>query len=155
MYFNPNAKWYSFTYKNTPYSSGTKLIYNGKCYLNEHEVVLNNRIVTYLYDQNNKTYFQDNDKIYTCLPWEFTKRIVNIIVGEKQEAEFCWTNNMIVGEKQTLAKQETEFYWTNDMVVKTLWYIVIMLVAIIFKDCIGIWILATIIWYNSTFKKEK
>lgn len=139
MYFNPNEKWYSFTYKNQSYSSGTKLIYNGKCYLNECEVVLDNQIVTYLYNQNNKTYFKDNSITYTCLPWEFTKRIVKIVVDTKPVS----------------AKEETEFYWTNDMVVKTIWYVIIMLAAVIFKDCIGIWILATIVWYNSTFKKKK
>ncbi len=139
MYFNPNAKWYSFTYKNKPYSSGTKLIYNGKCYLNHQEIILNNQIVTYLYNQNNETYFQDNNKIYTCPPWDFTKSIVSIVTDTKS----------------TPVKQEPEFYWTDAMVTKTLWYIVIMLVAVIFKDCIGIWILATIIWYNSTFKQKK
>lgn len=139
MYFDPNVKWHSFTYKNKSYSSGTKLIYNGKCYLNEHETILNNKIITYLYNQNGKTHVQDNNKIYTCPSWEFTKRIVNIVVDTKPAP----------------VKQETEFYWTDDMVVKTIWYAIIMLVAVIFKDCIGIWIFATIVWYNSTFKKKK
>jgi hypothetical protein len=139
MYFNPNEKWYSFTYKNQLYSSGTKLIYNGKCYLNEHEIILNNQIVTYLYDQNNKTYFQDNNKIYTCSPWDFTKRIAIIVTDIKPAP----------------VKQETEFYWTDGMVVKTIWYVIIMFVAVIFKDCIGIWIFATIVWYNSVFKNKK
>lgn len=139
MYFNPNVKWHSFTYKKTPYSSGTKLIYDGKCYLNDKEIRLNNKIVTYLYDQGNKRYFKDNNYIYTCLTWEFTDRIVKIIVDTSPPQE----------------NKKTEIYWTDDMVSKTLWYIIIMLVAVIFKDCIGIWIFATIIWYNSTFKKKK
>lgn len=139
MYFNPNAKWYSFTYKRTPYPSGTKVVYNGKCYLNDKEIILNNKIVTFLYDQDDKTYFQDNNNIYTCLLWEFSNRIVQIVVDRKPEP----------------VSQKTEIYWTNDMVAKTLWYIIIMLAAVIFKDCIGIWILATIVWYNSTFKKNK
>lgn len=139
MYYNPNAKWCSFTYKNTSYSSGTKLIYNGKCYSNENEVILNNQIVIYLYNQDNKTYFKDNNNTYTCPPWEFTKRIVKIVVDAKPIS----------------VKKEPEFYWTNDMVTKTLWYIVVMLVAVIFKDAIGIWILATIVWYSSTFKNRK
>lgn len=139
MYFNPNAKWHSFTYKRTHYPSGTKVIYNGKCYLNDKEVILNNKIVTFLYDQDDRTYFQDNVNTYTCLLWEFSNRIVQIVVDKKPEP----------------VSQKTEIYWTNDMVTKTLWYIIIMLAAVIFKDCIGIWILATIIWYNSTFKKNK
>lgn len=139
MYYNPNAKWCSFTYKDKPYSSGTKLIYNGKCYLNESEVILNNQIVTYLYNQNGKTYIKDGDKTYTCPSWEFTYKIVKIIVDANQPPVI----------------QKTEFYWTDDMVSKTLWYIIIMLVAVIFKDCIGIWIFATIVWYNSVFKNKK
>lgn len=139
MYYDPNVKWYSFTYKNKPYSSGTKLIYNGKCYLNKNEIVLNNQAVTYLYNQNGETYFQDNNKIYTCPSWEFAQRIITIVNDEKL----------------TLVQEKTEIYWTNSMVTKTLWYIIIMLVAIIFKDCIGIWILATIVWYNSVFKNKK
>lgn len=139
MYFNPNQKWYGFTYKNTPYSSGTKLIYNGKCHLEDSEIILNNQIATYLYTQNNKVYFEYDNKIHTCLSWEFTNRIVKIVIDKKQ-----------IQGPQT---QKTEFYWSDDMVTKTLWYIVIMIVAIIFKDCIGIWILATIVWYSSTFKK--
>ena len=138
MYINWDAKWYSFNYKNTPYPSGTKVVYNGRCCLNENEITLNNHVVTFLYDQGDKTYFKDNNNIYTCLLWEFSNHIVKIVVDKKPEP----------------VVQKTEIYWTNDMVAKTLWYIVIMVVAIIFKDCIGIWILATIIWYNSTFKKK-
>ena len=141
MYVNQNAKWYSFTYKKTPYPTGTKLIYNGKCNLNECEIVLNNQIVTYLYRENGKVYIQDDNKIYTCPSWEFEKRIVKIVMETKV--------------MPMPVKQETEFYWTNDMVAKTLWYIIIMLVAVIFNDCIGIWILATIVWYNSIFKDRK
>ena len=138
MYFGSNQKWYSFTYKNTPYPSGTKLIYNGRCHLNEVEIMLDNKIVVYLYNQNNKTYFTDNNNTYTCPPWEFTKRIVKIVIEPKPVP----------------INQKTEIYWTDDMVVKTLWYIVIMIAAVIFKDCIGIWIFATIVWYNSTFKNK-
>ena len=141
MYFNPNVKGHSFTYKHTPYSSGTKLIYNGKCYLNEREVVLNNQIVTYLYDQNGEVHIQNNNNVYTCPSWEFTNRIVKIVADIKSI--------------QAPIPTKTEFYWTDSMVVKTIWYIIIMLIAIIFKDCIGIWILATIVWYNSTFKNNK
>ena len=43
----------------------------------------------------------------------------------------------------------------DGMVVKTIWYVIIMLTAIIFNDSIGIWILATIVWYNSVFNKKK
>lgn len=135
--YNYNIKLSNFVYKNHVYPSGTKLIYNGNCYLNGNKVYLNNEIVTWVSNQNDGVHLLKDNVIYTCPSWEFENRIVKIIIDKKP------------------VTQKTEFYWTNDMVAKTLWYIIIMLVAIIFKDCIGIWILATIVWYNSTFKKNK
>lgn len=139
MYFNINAKYYHFTYKNELYHSGTKLIFNGKCFLGQNETILNNQMVTWLYDQGGDVYFSDDVNTYTCKQWNFVKRIVQIVpdVGLSIPTE-----------------QKTEVYWTEDMVTKTLWYIIIMLVAVIFYERIGIWILATIIWYTSTFKKK-
>lgn len=148
MYYNLNGKCDYFTYKRQSYYCGTKLIYNGKCCIHDVETILNNKVVTYLYYENGKEHFQDNNNnIYTCPIWEFEKRIVKIV---KDTAPTLKSTSTFVPEKQ-----QTEIYWTNDMVAKTLWYIIIMLAAVIFKDCIGIWILATIIWYNSTFKKKK
>lgn len=141
MYFgSPDGKYYKFDYKHQFYDSGTKFIFNGKCLLNGKEVVLDHQVCEYLYTEKLMRYFKCNGNIYTCRWEDFDWRICGIV------------ENKIASPQQ---KQETEFYWTDDMVVKTIWYVIIMLIAVIFKDCIGIWIFATIVWYNSTFKKKK
>ena len=142
MYINFDAKCDYFTYKRDVYSPGTQVVYNGKCYINETETVLQNQIVTWLYCENGKHYFKRNGTIYTCPSWEFTNRIVKIAYNPSKQSNV---------NKQ---EQNTEIYWTNSMVAKTLWYIIIMLAAVIFNDRIVIWILATIIWYTSTFKNK-
>ena len=141
MRYNLNARCDYFAYKREICHSGTKLVYNGKCHLNESEVILNNKLVTFLYCENGKDYFQDGNKIYTCPTWEFENRIVKIVKDIKP-----------IQEQLNI---KTEFYWTDAMVTKTIWYVIIMLVAVIFNDCIGIWILATIVWYNSVFNNKK
>ena len=137
---NSNGKYYQFNYKDKFYNSGTKFIFNGKCFLNGKEVVLDNQVCEYLYTEKLLRHFKCNGNIYTC-KWE----------------EFEWRIRGIVEDKikQPQMQQETKFYWTDDMVTKTIWYIIIMFVATFFHDRIGIWILATIIWYTSTFKKKK
>lgn len=139
--YNCNLKLVNFVYKNHSYPSGTKLIYNGHCYLNNMEIYINNEIVTWLSNESDGVHLLKDGATYICPSWEFEKRIVKIIDD----------NSKI----QASDNKKTEIYWTDDMVAKTLWYIIVMLVAIIFKDCIGIWILATIVWYNSTFKNKK
>lgn len=147
MYFNPNTKWNYFTYKKETYLSGTNLIYNGECLLNEKVIMLNNVPVIWLYSQNGKDYFTNNGLIYTCPSWELNYRIVRIV--PKVIIEETKTEN-----RQYITKQNNEIYWTESMVTKTLWYIIIMLVAVFFNERIGIWIFATILWYTSTFKKK-
>jgi hypothetical protein len=140
MYFpNSDGKYYKFYYRNKFYEAGTKFIYNGSCLSDGKEVFLNNQVCEYLYVENLTTYFKCNENIYTC-KWE----------------EFKWHICGIIEEKiePPPIMQETVFYWTDEMVTKTIWYIVIMLAATIFYDRIGIWILATIVWYISTFKKK-
>lgn len=142
MYVNLDARCDYFTYKNDVYYSGTQIMYNGKCNINDYETTSHNQVVTWLYCENGKHYFTHNNIIYTCPTWELKSKIVKIVYNPKEQV------NM-----QTKS-QKTEIYWTNDMVTKTLWYIVVMLAATMFYDRIGIWILATIIWFNSTFKKK-
>lgn len=139
-----DGKRESFIYQNKTYPSGTIIIYNGKCLLNNCEVTLNNQCVKWLYQQDGKHYFMYYTWIYTCASWELKDRIVKIVDKSTTQPK---------PNVQT-QQQKTEIYWTDDMVAKTLWYIVIMLAATIFYDRVGIWILATIIWYNSTFKKK-
>lgn len=138
--YGANYKLTSFVYKNDTHPSGTKLIYNGRCFINGKETELKNKIVTWLYNKDYDVYFSTNEVVYTCPCWEFKNHIVKII----NDKPHTFNNS----------KQKTEIYWTNDMVAKTLWYIVVMLAAVIFYDRIAIWIIATIVWYTSTFKKK-
>ena len=141
MYFNQNEKWNSFTYKNKSYPSGTNVVYSGKCYINECEIVLHNQIVTFLYTQYNKAFFNNGNTLLSCPSWEFSNKIVKIIEPNIKTTE--------------TAQQESVFYWTDDMVVKTIWYVIIMLAAVICYGRIFIWLIATIVWYNSVFQKKK
>jgi hypothetical protein len=140
MYFGePKKRLYNFDYKGRFYNSGTKFIFNGKCLLDGEEVVLNDAICEYLYTENLLRHFKYNENIYTCR-WE----------------DFEWRIRGVIEDKveQPVVQQKTEIYWTDDMVTKTIWYVVIMLAATLFYCRIGLWILATIIWYTSTFKKK-
>ena len=129
-----------FIYKGHTYRTGTKFIYNGACYLNGEEVYFNNELVTFIRVDKSVRMLKDNIE-YTCSYYDFENKIVRIIADIQKQIE--------------VKNEPTEMYWTNDMVAKTLWYIIIMLAAIIFKDCILIWIFATLIWYGSVFKNKK
>ena len=135
----PNSRYEGFLYKKISYASGTRVLFNGSCFLDDAEIVLTNQIATYMYTEKTKVYFRCNDLTYYCDMLDFEQRIVRIIVEE------C-------GHR---LGQETYIHWTDAMVTKTLWYIVVMLLAIIFNDRIGIWVFATMVWYISTFKSQK
>jgi hypothetical protein len=137
---NENTKLTCFSYNKKVYPAGTKLVYNGACILNKQNIYLTNTIVTFLYSNGGNSYFKDDNNIYMCNWKMFEHNIVQIITDEN---------------KANLKETKDEFYWTDVDVTKTLWYILIMLFAIILHDCIGIWILATIIWYRSVFCKKK
>lgn len=135
-----STKYDGFIYKNVSYHSGTKAIFNGKCFINQTETTLINQPIVYLYTEKTDVYFQHEDIVYHCSSWDFKNRIVKIIAD---------TNIPTLSEKTEV------FYWTDDMVTKTIWYVVIMAVGTLFYARIVIWILATIIWYSSTFKNNK
>ena len=127
---------------NNVYHKGTKFKYTGLCHTENGDVTLNNATCTFLYADFDKYYFDYNNEVYFCdknkLAWNFR--------GFIQEYK-----------AKPIQQQPTEEWteWTEDMIVKTMWYVLIMIVAILFKEVIGIWILATIVWYKSTFKKNK
>lgn len=129
-----------FRYKNKYYDSGTKFIFNGKCLLNGKEVMLNHQLCEYLYTHKLMRYFKCKENIYSCEWGDFEWKICCIVENE-------------VLQLQQISNKE--IYWTDDMVVKTIWYIVVMVLAVIFKYCVMIWIFATVIWYNSVFKIKK
>ena len=103
------------------------------------DVVLNNKEVTWLYSQKSYSYFKDDINTYMHDRWLFEDKIVRIIKDVQVTTQ--------IEEKQT-------FYWTDDMVTKTIWYVFIMIVGTLFYARIAIWIIATIIWYCSTFKNN-
>jgi hypothetical protein len=138
-YITNTTKFGWFRYKGKDYVNGTKIMYNGNCYINGKSMNLCNQIVTFRYHQNRNQYFDYHGVLYSCPEGEFENSIVYII-----------TNEHVIPEKQ-----KKELFWTDDMVAKTIWYIAIMIGAVIFKDCIAIWIFATIWWYNSVIKKNK
>ena len=135
-----NYKYVNFLYKDQIYNSGTKLLFNGSCYINNEEINFNNEVVTWLYAQNGDEHLLYNGAVYTCPSWGFKNKIIKIVYD---------TPTVIQSENP-----KKEVYWTDSMVAKTLWYIVIMLAATIFKDRIVIWIFATIIWFTSTFNNN-
>lgn len=133
MYYNlDNIKCTCFSYKNKSYPAGTKFVYNGECILNGKAILLNNTTVVFMYDYKQNKYFKDDDNIYMCPSDEFVNHIVQI--GE--------------------LKKKEEHYWTDEDVAKTIWYICIMLFGTLFYARLGIWIIATVIWYCSIFKKK-
>lgn len=141
MYSNESKKICGcFAYKKELYYSGTKFIFTGFCFCNKERIFLSQAAVTYMYNKENYEYFKDDDnKVYMCHFVNFHK-CIDCIVKE----------DLIVTEKQ----DKTEFYWGDGDVTKTLWYVLIMLFATIFNERIWIWILATIVWYCSIFKKK-
>lgn len=143
IYMNEHTKVSTFSYKNKCYHNGTKILFNGKCILNGNEVFLNNAIVSFMYSQDKYKYLKYNNNVYMCPCVNFETCVIKIVTDENKAPPI-----------KDLAKEKEEFYWTDSMVVKTIWYVIIMLAATIFHDRIGIWILATVIWYFSTFKNK-
>jgi antibiotic biosynthesis monooxygenase (ABM) superfamily enzyme len=125
-------------YNGKAYDAGTKFIYTGRCMLNQEETFLDRAVVSFMYSCGLDKYFTDGNNVYSCQKNEFDLHIVSIIIDENKSPP----------------NDKTEIYWTDSMVTKTIWYIVVMLAAVLFNERIGIWIFATIIWYNSMFNKK-
>ena len=140
-YFKPSDKMNYFNFWNRQNETGTKFIFTGKCYVDGKEIELTNALCEFMHrDFKFIAYFKYNGMVCSCA-----------------EKDFIWgIRTLVIEPKITVATQKTqEFYWTDDMIIKTIWYVIIMLVAVIFKECIGIWIFATIVWYRSVFKNKE
>ena len=136
-----------FEYKNKFYQSGTKVLFNGKCFLNDKEVYLSNVVVEFMYTDNGWV-FKYNDRIYI---YKYNKHTPELW---QKQLEGC-IMEIITDQSQTLHKQKTkEVIWTDGMVAATIWYVGVMLFATIFHARFGIWILATIIWRNYINKNK-
>ena len=138
MYILQNTKIGCFTYNNKVYQSNTKILYNGICICNQNAIIINNKIVSFMYYDGQYIYFKDDNSVYKCTLTDFNKNIVQIVSDENKAPP----------------KTNNEIYWTDSMVSKTIWYILVMIVATLFHERIGIWIFSTIVWYLSTFKKK-
>ena len=82
----------------------------------------------------------------------FNKDIVEI-TNQSNGNFIDWTQseNERLHPKLTMEREMS----TDGMILAWIWYILIMLVAVIFKDRIGIWALASIIFFNYRNKKLK
>lgn len=127
-----------FTFNNKVYQAGTKVIYSGPCILNDNAIMVNNLAVNFMYYDGMYVFCKNGNTIYKFLGSDFDKNIVMVVAD---------------GNKSPPVTKE-EFYWTDDMVINTIWYVIIMIISSLFYDRIGLWILATVIWYFSTFKKK-
>ena len=124
-----------FVYNNKTYNAGTEFIYSGECEANGQKTFLSNQHCKFLYSQD-KSYFQVGDTICSCHTFNFTQNLVSVIEYVQPQ------------EKQ-------KFYFTDDEIIKTVWYILLMLVATLFQDRVGLWILLTIIYITTTFCNRK
>lgn len=125
-----------FVYKDKTYYAGTEFVYNGTCFVNGQPFFLENQRCKFLYSEE-KTYFQAIDTICCCNTFEFNDRIVAII------------------EHAPPQNPTKKFYLADDAMVKTLWYVFLMLVATLFNDRVGLWLLITLIYVTNTFRKKK
>lgn len=119
------------------YPKGTEFIYNGECLLNGTKVRFDNTHCTFLYRVKNQHYFQHKGQIYMSEDVRFPYCIVKIIPPPPEQ------------------QPKQEFIFTDEMLVNTIWYILIMLVAIMFKARWVIWICGTFIYYMTTFYNKK
>lgn len=136
-----------FEYKNKFYTSGTKVLFKGKCFLGDKEVYLSNVVVEFMYTDNGWV-FKYDDNIYVYKSNKHTPEFW------QKQLEGCIVE-IITDQSQISHKQKTkEVIWTDGMVAATIWYVVVMLFATIFYARVGIWIIATIIW-RSYINKNK
>lgn len=133
-----------FEYNNNNYPSGTKVLYNGVGFLNDKEILLSNVVVEFLYQESGWC-FKYNNNIYRCKDYNYEKYIVKIIYDKQ---------NDMVQRSEVNKHTAKEVVWTDGMVTATLWYVFIMLFGTIFYARIGIWIFATIIWWNYIQKNK-
>lgn len=93
--------------------------------------------------------------------------VVKVYGGEKKYKSdlffrcFCYNYNEIVAQEHAkYHNQNQQLTFSKELNVDGLfiawmWYVFIMVIAIIFKDCIGIWILASVVFFNYRNKKLK
>ena len=94
-------------------------------------------------EENDKYRFSVDGMTYCFNKVCFYRTIRNETVQE---------SNARNNERSSTFKDELNI---DGLFISWMWYIFIMVVAVIFKDCIGIWILASIVFFNYRNKKLK
>lgn len=158
-------KW--FRYNGHSYNERTKLIYNGTAHesyntsiniVNEEVIFIKRFHVGY---KNSIYSFLYNGKLYSCDEKEFLNGIVSIGVDSNNKKNLpskgkimqdLNDNKPVTQEYCNSSEKEEEIIWDDWMVAKTLWYIVVMAVGVLFNARIGIWIAATYFWWKTTIK---
>lgn len=107
----------------------------------------NTEAIFQYYDTDKKIYaFKIYNKIESCSEQDF-KKLFRGVYEEMYNQQFGRKQH-----KQWTFKKELEI---NGLLVAWIWYVFIMAVAIIFNDRIGIWILASIIFWSYRRRKLK
>ena len=140
MYYNHPMKLGFFKYKDQFYQSGTKVLFNGQCYLGEEEVTLSNVVVEFVRVEGQWWVFRYNDQLYQCEENDYTS------YGVKSRLDQCIVQIVVDPVDEPDKPKTKEVIWTKGMVAATIWYIFIMLVGTIFYDRVLIWIGATLVW---------
>ena len=151
-----------FVYNDVLYNKGTKVKFTG-IIEKYHNIVLNfvEEEIEFLRLQQNaccvwEAYIKYKDEVYWCTEKEFIDGIVSIGIPINQNRYKRQEDQKQIDTAKeyytTYEEKPKEIIWDDWMVAKTLWYIFIMALATIFHGRIGIWILATYIWYTTTIQ---
>ena len=140
-----------FVYNDKTYFSGTIIK------IKQFDYVSRKNTETYAtfchYDTENKLYVC---KVYNCMI-SYTHSIFNnsiICVTDMVDDKFLEYKikcKKLKEQQNTFANELKR----DDLLIAWIWYIFIMMIAIIFKDRIGIWIFASIIFFNYRKRKLK
>lgn len=119
-----------FLYNQKSYPSKTKFIFTGIGYTTISEKLFTEAEIEWCFYENLQHYFKYEGKLYHCHFKKFEEGIIRLAQPEPVDIQ----------------PNKKEVVWTDGMVAATIWYILIMLFAIICNGRIAIWIIATIVW---------
>lgn len=134
-----------FVYKGKRYNKGDIIIVEEFCY---YSCKLHKTKAEFLYyDAEEKKYAL---KVYN-----------NVVIHDEDHFNmiFCGAYEPVIKNKANVTEPKQLTFKDelniDGLFLAWLWYVFIMLVAVIFKDCIGIWILASVVFFNYRNKKLK
>ena len=134
-----------FIYNGQKYNAGTVIfikrfnVYSRSLY--------NAKAIFQYYNVDNKTYaIQIDNKTEFCSEENFNRDFCGVYGEIKNH------NNGYTSPKQCTFKNELEI---DGLFLAWIWYVFIMVIALIFNDRIAIWILTSVIFFNYRNKKLK